>query len=69
MRAHELLTESIRTGAMVVVDVQPAYANAFNFESELAELLNNRTGETLMYVNAEDTYTTAATIDEIKYLL
>jgi hypothetical protein len=67
MRAHEIITESINNAPLVVVDVQPAYANAFNFESELATLLNNRTGETLMYVNAEDTYTIEDTVDDIRH--
>jgi hypothetical protein len=65
--SETVLTESILTMPMVVVDVQPAYSGSFDFEEELAQTLNKRTGKTLMYVNAEDTYTTEDTIDDIRY--
>lgn len=67
MRLRELLAESILTRPLVVVDVQPAYSNAFNFEEELADLINKRSGETLMYVNADGTGTTEDTIPDIQY--
>lgn len=66
MRLYEILTESIYNRPLVVVDVQPAYSSAFDFAPELANYINRRTCETLMYVNAEDTYTTEDTIMDIK---
>lgn len=58
MRAKDLLQESVLTRPLVVVDVQPAYASAFDFQAELAQFINKRSGETLMYVNADDSGTT-----------
>ena len=66
MRAHEILNESILTRPLVVVDVQPAYSYHINFGAELTRLIEKRTGETLMYVNAEDTGTSEDTLEEIK---
>jgi len=66
MRAHEILTESLLTKPLVVVDVQPAYSYHINFGKRLADLIEKRSGETLMYVNAEDTGTSEDTLEEIK---
>jgi len=68
MRLNEIkqLNESLINKPLVVVDVQPAYSYHINFGQKLARLIEKRTGETLMYVNAEDTGVSEDTLQEIK---
>jgi len=73
MRIQEILSEqrlneSVYTRPLVIVDIQPAYQQYFAFSmDELVEFLNRHKGKKLMYVNAEETYTTEDTIDDIKF--
>lgn len=66
MKLSEILNESVYNRPLVVVDVQPAYANAFNFEEELAQFINKRTGKTIMYINADETGTTEDSVSDVQ---
>lgn len=61
------LTEGSTT-PIIIVDVQPAYANAIDFNvSELANLMNWHRGKILMFANAEVEGLTQDTQDDIYF--
>jgi hypothetical protein len=67
---YKLLFET-KTTPIIVVDVQPSYANTApdirRKCKKVIKFLNQQQGKILMFVNAEDTGLTEDTIDEIKY--
>ena len=72
MRANEFITEG-KNHPIIVVDVQPAYANNEFAVDDVAEkcrdiiyFVNNQTGPVLMFVNAEETGLTSDSIRSIK---
>lgn len=65
---NNILCEKVSSNfPLVTIDIQPAYESHINFDIyEFAEMLNNRRGKTLMYVNAEEEGLTEDTIFEIQ---
>lgn len=65
MKLHEILNEGTNY-PVIVVDVQPAYANAIHFAPQLAEFLNNRTGKVwMMYNGSEDSGTSDDSLQDV----
>lgn len=65
MKITELMERTQR--GLIVVDVQPAYQNVFDFQYELAEFMHQHTGPILMFVNADDQGLTEDTKQEIHW--
>lgn len=67
MKATQIINEG-RNHPIIVVDVQPAYEQYITFDlHEFAEFLNNRSGNILMYVNADETGLTDDNIEHEIY--
>lgn len=69
MKIYDLLTES-NGHPVIVVDVQPEYANYGNNSKICNKIINfvaNQTGPVLMFVNAENTGVSSDSILDIKY--
>lgn len=65
MKFNEILTEG-RNNPMIVIDVQPAYQQWFDFEDELAQFLNQRTGKVWMMFNGDESGTSPDSLFEVQ---
>jgi len=64
MRLHEFITGG-KNHPVIVVDVQPAYANYIHFAPQLAQFLNARTGNVWMMYNGDRSDTTTDTLTDV----
>lgn len=68
MRMREIMNLTEAAGrSLVVVDVQPAYANSIDFAPDLMRYVNAYRGPVLLLVNAEETDVSDDTKEEIAY--